>query len=286
MEKGQEQLTIPPSTRTVGARQRHPSRVGVPGVFMPRRVGLSWTLSLVVHGSILVLALWGSGSKGAAPTPTVQLVFVALLLPSPPPLGVPEGKGSAPITETPPQKAENLLPPITAKVKPPKRLVPPKQVVKLKKLKPPPPVAIEPRVSPPAPRPVEEPRTGVATGRVEDGVAGGVTGGTIGGVVSSSLIAAPLRVAQVAHPPVLVSRVEPDYPEIARLREIEGRVVLEAIVDREGQIESKIKVLQSVAVLDNAAITAVKQWRFTPGRNENGQAVRVILEVPIRFMLE
>ncbi len=62
--------------------------------------------------------------------------------------------------------------------------------------------------------------------------------------------------------------------------------MLEAIVDREGQVEPEITVLQSVPVLNNAAVTAVRQWRFTLGRGENGQAVRVILEVPIRFMLE
>jgi protein TonB len=63
-------------------------------------------------------------------------------------------------------------------------------------------------------------------------------------------------------------------------------VVLEAIVDREGRIETEVKVLKSVAMLDKAAIEALRQWRFTPGRDANGQPVRVILEVPIRFVLE
>jgi protein TonB len=178
--------------------------------------------------------------------------------------------------------------PVTPKPKPAKRLVIPKQVVKLKELKPPPPVAAEPLATAPAITSVEEPQAGVATGSVEGvegGIPSGVQGGTLGGE-KDGVIAAPLRIDQVAHPPVLISRVDPDYPEIARLREIEGRVVLEAIVDREGQIESEIKVLKSVAVLDKAAIEALKHWRFTPGRDENGQAVRVILEVPIRFMLE
>ena len=115
---------------------------------------------------------------------------------------------------------------------------------------------------------------------------GGTPGGVVGTALEKSVVEAPLRLDQVAHPPVLVSRVDPDYPEVARLKEIEGRVVLEAIVDREGRIETGVKVLKSVAMLDKAAIEALRQWRFTPGRDANGQPVRVILEVPIRFVLE
>jgi len=148
-----------------------------------------------------------------------------------------------------------------------------------------------PPVEQPTAAPAEEPQTGVATGAVggeAGGVPGGVEGGTPGGVVNAALeksaITAPLRLDQVAHPPVVVSRVEPEYPEVARQRNIEGRVLLEAIVDREGRIE--VKIVKSVAMLDKAAIAALRQWRFTPGRDANGLPVRVILEGPIRFVLE
>jgi hypothetical protein len=167
-------------------------------------------VSLIVHGSLLVLALWGVGREIATPAPTVRLVFVA---PPPPPLGAPEGKGSAPIAETPLQKAEKPPPPVKPKLKPPKRLIITKQVVKLEELKPSPPIAVEPPVTTAATTPVEEPRTGVATGRVEG--EGGMAGGVVSGV-----IAAPPRVDQDARPPVLIARVDPDYPEVARLREI------------------------------------------------------------------
>ena len=254
-----------------------------------RQRARAWLLSLAVHVSIFILALWGLGREVIAPTPVVRLVFVASPPPPPPPpLGVPEGKGAAPIAEAPPQKVGKPPPPVKPKPKPPKHLITPQQMVKLKELKPPPPVVVEPPVTAPITTPIEEPQAGVATGSVE-GVAGGVPGGLKGGTpegVVGGTIAAPLRVDHVAHPPVLVSRVDPDYPEVARLREIEGRVVLEAIVDREGRIEPEIKVLQSIASLDKASIAALKQWRFTPGRDENGQVVRVILEVPIRFVLE
>jgi protein TonB len=44
-------------------------------------------------------------------------------------------------------------------------------------------------------------------------------------------------------------------------------------------------VLKSVAPLDAAAIAAVRQWRFRPARDADGRPVRVIMEVPVRFVL-
>lgn len=65
----------------------------------------------------------------------------------------------------------------------------------------------------------------------------------------------------------------------------EGLVRLKAILDREGRIEHEIQVLESVQLLDEAAVNSVRQWRFTPARNHAGQTVRVFLEIPIQFVL-
>ena len=238
-----------------------------------RQRGRAWILSLAVHGGILALALWGVGREAIAPSPAVRLVFV---VPPPPPLGVPERTGDAPVAEAPPRVAQ-------PKREVPKRVVMPKQTVKLLDHKPEPP-AVEQAAAVPA----EQPQAGVAPGTVggtTGGVTGGVVGGTLGGTVGGTLTG-PLRLDHVAQPPVIVSRVEPDYPYAARLQGIEGQVLLEAIVDRNGRIEAEITVLKSVAMLDKAAIEALRQWRFTPGRDANGQTVRVIVEVPIRFVLE
>ena len=90
----------------------------------------------------------------------------------------------------------------------------------------------------------------------------------------------------IPSPPVLIGREVPNYPVEARRREVQGVVLLEAIVDREGRVEpNSVKVLESVALLDGAAVEAVKRWRFRPGRDRNGATVRVILEIPIRFAL-
>ena len=78
----------------------------------------------------------------------------------------------------------------------------------------------------------------------------------------------------------------PDYPRQARLRGVEGLVLLEAILDLEGGIEDNIKVLQSIPSLDQAAVEALRRWRFRPARDHENQPVRVILEVPVRFVLK
>lgn len=268
------------------ARVRRHAFLTVPPALTHRHRGRAWVLSLVVHAGILALGLWGLGREVIEPPPPVRLVFIAPPPPPPPPLGVPEGTAPASVVQTLPPTVEK--PPVVVKPKPqptpPKRLTVPKKTVPLRDIKPPEP---PPVVESPAETPAEQPK-GVATGSVEGvagGVPGGVKSGTLGGVVGGT-IAAPLRLDQVAQPPVVILRVPPHYPEVARRRSIQGRVVLEAIVDREGRIESDITVLQSAAMLDNAAIDALRQWRFTPGRDANGQTVRVILNVPIRFVLE
>jgi protein TonB len=149
------------------------------------------------------------------------------------------------------------------------------------------PAAPAPVAQQPAPVAVAEVAPGVSTGSVSGqagGVVGGVDGGLVGGVVGGTG-SHPVPVGQVANPPRVVHRVAPTYPDAARRRGITGLVVLEAILDREGHVEAGIKVLQSIPMLNEEAIAAVRQWRFSPARNRNGEAVRVILEIPIRFTL-
>jgi protein TonB len=62
-------------------------------------------------------------------------------------------------------------------------------------------------------------------------------------------------------------------------------VLLEVVLDRSGRPEEDIRVLKSVALLDAAAIAAVRQWRFRPARDAGGHPVRVVMEVPVRFVL-
>jgi TonB family protein len=89
----------------------------------------------------------------------------------------------------------------------------------------------------------------------------------------------------VEHPPVPISRVLPVYPGAARAQGLEGEVVLRAIVDQHGAVERNIVVVESIPLLDAAAIEALRQWRFEPGRDANHRPVRVLIEVPLRFRL-
>ena len=80
-----------------------------------------------------------------------------------------------------------------------------------------------------------------------------------------------------------VHRVEPDYPEQARQQQIEGPVVLDVRVSRDGSVQ-EVKLLSGQLLLADAAIAAVKQWRFRP-RKVNGQPVEMETRVTLNFRL-
>ena len=122
--------------------------------------------------------------------------------------------------------------------------------------------------------------TGSGSGDLSGSGSGGQGTGTGGGIGDGSQL-----YTTVEHPPVPVSRVLPEYPTVARSQGLEGEVVLRAIVDRRGAVEPDIVVVESVPLLDPAAIEALRRWRFEPGRDVNNRPVRVVIEVPLRFRL-
>lgn len=94
----------------------------------------------------------------------------------------------------------------------------------------------------------------------------------------------PVPAKTVAHPPRVLSKVLPEYPLKARLQGVTGRVVLEIVLGRDGSIRS-VRVLRSVRLLDQAAILAVRQWRFSPARDSQGRRVSVVVDIPMVFTL-
>ncbi len=96
---------------------------------------------------------------------------------------------------------------------------------------------------------------------------------------------APVAADAVAHPPEILTYVVPVYPPKARAQKIEGRVLLMVVVDESGKVEDNVQVVDSIPMLDQAAIDAVHQWSFTPARDSDGNPVRVQLEVPVPFTL-
>lgn len=78
----------------------------------------------------------------------------------------------------------------------------------------------------------------------------------------------------------------PKYPYAARRRGMEGRVVVEVVVDHAGTVATAaISVSSGHRLLDRAALAAVKGWTFHPGRR-GGQAVEAKIAIPIAFALE
>lgn len=133
----------------------------------------------------------------------------------------------------------------------------------------------------------------IAEAGFEGGIPGGVVGGVIGGI-DTTLAApppprppspprVPIRVGGDITAPRLIHRVEPEYPLIAQQAQIQGMVILEATVDLEGRVDD-VRVLRSHSVLDDAAIAAVRQWRYEP-LTLNGQPLPFVLTVTVAFSL-
>jgi protein TonB len=118
--------------------------------------------------------------------------------------------------------------------------------------------------------------TGTGLGRGDGaGIGPGSGGGTGGG---------PFRPGSGIDPPKLVREVKADYTDDARRRGISGEVVLEIVVRRDGTV-GDVKILKGLpAGLNERAISAVREWRFTPARRQ-GVPVDVIVEVGVEFNL-
>ena len=116
--------------------------------------------------------------------------------------------------------------------------------------------------------------TGLGSGNgsgIGDGSGGGMGGG-------------PYRPGSGITPPQILKEVKADYTEDARKRGVEGEVVLEIVVRRDGSV-GDVKLLNGLpSGLNDRAIAAVRQWRWAPARRL-GQAVDVIVEVAVEFKL-
>jgi periplasmic protein TonB len=94
----------------------------------------------------------------------------------------------------------------------------------------------------------------------------------------------PVPVGGVIRPPTRVLYVEPVYPHIALAARKEGTVILQAVIDENGSVR-EVKVLRSIQLLDDAAVRAVSQWKFTPTLL-NGVPVPVVMTVTVGFTLQ
>lgn len=285
-----------------------------------RARGLPLVGSSAVHVSALILvgllSTWGSPRPEARPE-TIARVMPARLVylnlpgpgggggggglrqPAPPPAAKREGPSTAssPVTLRLPRPASQSLGP----PRPPRRVEATPTPVEA------PPPALPHNPLPPVVAPVVSlaadsmDRVGLldeATGSDASqgpGTGGGVGTGTGGGIGEGNgpgigagsgggMGGGPYRPGSGIEPPRLVREVKPRYTEAARRQAIEGEVLVEVVVRRDGRV-GEVRVLQRLgAGLDERAVEAVRQWRFEPARRL-GTPVDVLVEVAVEFRL-
>jgi protein TonB len=131
---------------------------------------------------------------------------------------------------------------------------------------------------------------GGVPGGVPGGIPGGSAGGVIGGIISSQPVAVPkvatpqrVRVSQGVSQGLRIKFVQPNYPPLARQARIQGKVILQAEISKDGTIQN-LQLISGHAMLAPAAIEAVKQWRYKPYLL-NGEPVAVETQVEVNFSL-
>jgi TonB family protein len=116
--------------------------------------------------------------------------------------------------------------------------------------------------------------------------------GPVGGIVESTPPAdAPrtgvpqrIRVSAGVESGLIVTKVQPEYPEEARQQAIEGVVLLQATIDKEGNV-AKLQLISGHPLLAPAAIEAVKQWKYRPYLL-NGNPLEVETQIQVNFTLQ
>ena len=137
------------------------------------------------------------------------------------------------------------------------------------------------------------------TGGVVAGVPGGIVGGVSGGVFSEMLNSAPsvpvlakspvptpvkrIRVAARVAEANLIHDVTPQYPTEAGRARLEGTVLLMAVIGKDGSVKD-VRVESGLPILAQAAIDAVRQWRYKPYLID-GEPVEVDSRITINFTL-
>lgn len=259
----------------------------------PYRATFSTVVSAALHAAVLI-GLAATSIRIASENRDVIPLVIRQPAPPPPPPGFGTGVvASSPVVAPPVPRPIEPAPQIKpAEVKP----LEPKPIEKPK-------IAAKPQ---PKARPAPKPVVQAAPAPVPDaidvaaapadsgagpagGVVGGVAGGQTGGVVGGRRGGRGddiWRADEVAVPPKLIESVRPSYPSIARARGQEAVVVVQAVIDRGGSVESSgLEVVESKPPFDDAALDAFRRWKFQPGRDDSGQLVRVLVRQPIRFQL-
>jgi protein TonB len=228
----------------------------------------SLPLAIALHGLAVGAAVWLSiQSAPGASDPPIQVIF---LEGSAPPLSLGDPSGSASTAEV--VRAERTERPAETDVEDSDES------------------ASEDPAEDPSPG-QDDQRTGEAQAAASGDRSGEINGKTDGRAGSHGTDGQdpgdderPYRPGGNVAEPRLVFRVEPSYPEVARKARIEGVVILQAIIGKNGSVEDLHLVKSANVLLDAAAMEAVSRWRYAPA-TLNGFAVRVYLTVTVEFRL-
>ncbi len=224
---------------------------------------LSFVLEVVIIGILILIPLIYTEAL-----PKQQLMTF-LVAPPPPPPPPPPPAAAPPVKVI--RKIETELD--NGQLRTPTKI--PQKVQMIKEDEPPPPTA----------------GAGVVGG-VPGGVPGGSMGGVIGGIIGQTTaapvvpkVATPqrVRVSQGVSEGLLVHQVRPVYPPLARAARIQGSVVLQAVIGKDGSIQN-LRMISGHPMLAPAAIDAVKQWKYRP-YFLNGEPVEVDTQITVNFTL-
>jgi len=214
---------------------------------MRRDLIIGFIVSLLIHGSVVwVSELFKPGPKHVVkePTPTIQLMEMPKLEPDEPEKQESEDQPPTPIDIAPPEQTD----------------VP--QIVQLdsfvQQIEPPPPEGLKPSV-------------GVIT--IPQGHGTGIGRGI-----------EIFDIKNLDQVPQARAKVPPQYPFEMRRAGITGEVLVEFIVDTNGDVRNAFAVRSSQREFEAAAVQAVSKWKFRPGR-KGGRAVNTRMQQPISFSL-
>lgn len=244
---------------------------------------LAATLALVADAAILAgLVVWTATARIEAPAAPIEVSLVAAAELEP---AAPEPSATPPADEPPQPEPEPPEPPPPPAPSPPE----PDAIQPPEPPRPPPP---KPR---PKPRPVQvakpkpRPPAPVAAAKpIRAAPAAAGRGPASAPAPGPSQTRAPVSAGPAegpTSPAAYLSNPAPGYPDAARRQRQQGTVLLRVLVSAEGRaVEVQLAQSSGVSSLDEAALRAVRRWRFTPAR-QRGQAITAWVRVPIRFSL-
>jgi len=226
-----------------------------------KKTNKSWTvlISTIVQATILgILILIPLIYTEALPKAMLSTLLIAPPPPPPPP--------------PPPQPIKTIVKPVARLIQSGKLMQPraiPKEVAVFKEAELPPDII-----------------NNANTGGVFGGIPGqGIIGNSGPALPPPPKAVAPARIKQGGNVTAasIITQTRPVYPALARQARIQGNVVLHAIIDKDGKV-AQLEVVSGHPLLVQAALDAVKQWRYKPTQL-NGDPVEVDTTITVTFTM-